>query len=245
MEGSMAKRVSACGERTQAIGKQKIPYASLFWLFLIGSIVGFVLEGLWCIVLKGHWESHTATVWGPFCVIYGVGAVAVYLLSILLRGRHPVQQFLAFSASGAAVEYFGSLFQELCFGTFSWDYSEDFLNLGGRVSLQTALVWGTLGLLFVWVAFPGIQRLLQRMQGRIWKIACALLTIFLVIDLLVTFAALVRWRSRESGAETAANPVVHWIDASFGDEAMAVRFPNMRFCGAETSPSSALPGADR
>ena len=169
MEGSMAKRVSACGARAQAIGKQKVSYASLFWLFLIGSVTGFVLEGLWCIVRKGHWESRTATVWGPFCVIYGVGAVAVDLLAVLLRGRHPVQQFLAFSASGAAVEYFGSLFQERCFGTFSWDYSQDFLNLGGRVSLQTALVWGALGLLFVWLAFPGISRLLQRMRGRAWR----------------------------------------------------------------------------
>lgn len=245
MEGSMAKRVSACGARAQAIGKQKVSYASLFWLFLIGSVTGFVLEGLWCIVRKGHWESHTATVWGPFCVIYGVGAVAVDLLAVLLRGRHPVQQFLAFSASGAAVEYFGSLFQERCFGTFSWDYSQDFLNLGGRVSLQTALVWGALGLLFVWLAFPGISRLLQRMRGRAWRVACAALSVFLAADLLVTSAALVRWRRRAEGAGPAANPVVRWIDASFGDEAMAARFPNMRFCGAETPPPSALPKAEQ
>ena len=91
MEGSMAKRVSACGARAQAIGKQKVSYASLFWLFLIGSVTGFVLEGLWCIVRKAHWESRTATVLWPFCVIYGVGAVAVDLLAVLLRGRHPVQ----------------------------------------------------------------------------------------------------------------------------------------------------------
>ena len=88
-----------------------------------------------------------------------------------------MQQFLAFSASGAAVEYFGSLVQERCFGTLSWDYSQDFLNLGGRVSLQTALVWGALGLLFVWLAFPSISRLLQRMRGRAWRVACAALSV--------------------------------------------------------------------
>lgn len=171
--------------------------------------------------------------------------MAVDLLAVLLRGRHPVQQFLAFSASGAAVEYFGSLFQERCFGTFSWDYSQDFLNLGGRVSLQTALVWGALGLLFVWLAFPGISRLLQRMRGRAWRVACAALSVFLAADLLVTSAALVRWRRRAEGAGPAANPVVRWIDASFGDEAMAARFPNMRFCGAETPPPSAPSEAEQ
>ena len=59
MEGSMAKRVSACGARTQAIGKQKVSYASLFWLFLIGSVTGFVLEGLWCIVRRSYiWKNR-------------------------------------------------------------------------------------------------------------------------------------------------------------------------------------------
>ena len=59
MEGSMAKRVSACGARAQAIGKQKVSYASLFWLFLIGSITGFVLEGLWCIVRRSYiWKNR-------------------------------------------------------------------------------------------------------------------------------------------------------------------------------------------
>lgn len=111
----------------------KIRYSTLFWLFMLGSVVGFILEGLWCILLQGHWEHHSATVWGPFCIIYGIGAVAVYLLSVVLKNQNLLVQFAAFTVSGAAVEYFGSLFQELCFGSVSWDYSEHILNLGGRV----------------------------------------------------------------------------------------------------------------
>ena len=120
-------------------------YATLFWLFMFGSVAGFVLEGLWCVLTDGRWESHTATVWGPFCIIYGIGAVAVYLLSGLLKGRSLPVQFAAFTLSGAAVEFFGSLFQELCFGSVSWDYSAHLLNLGGRVSLKMALMWGAMG----------------------------------------------------------------------------------------------------
>ena len=126
-------------------GGFKADYATLFWLFMFGSVAGFVLEGLWCVITDGHWESHTATVWGPFCIIYGIGAVAVCLLSGLLREKSLPVQFAAFSASGAAVEFFGSLFQELCFGSVSWDYSGHLLNLGGRVSLKMALMWGRAG----------------------------------------------------------------------------------------------------
>ena len=83
------------------------------------------------------------------------------------------------------------------------------------------------------------------MRGRAWRVACAALSVFLAADLLVTSAALVRWRRRAEGAGPAANPVVRWIDASFGDEAMAARFPNMRFCGAETPPPSAPSEAEQ
>ena len=83
--------------------------STLFWLFLAGSVAGFFLEGIWCVFTKGHWEHHSATVWGPFCIVYGIGAVLVYLLSAVLKGRNLPLQFLLFSASGAAVEYGSSL----------------------------------------------------------------------------------------------------------------------------------------
>ena len=28
----------------------KFTYRTLFWLFLFGSVIGFILEGLWCIL---------------------------------------------------------------------------------------------------------------------------------------------------------------------------------------------------
>ena len=143
-----------------------ILYSTLFWLFMLGSVVGFVLEGLWCVLLKGHWEHHSATVWGPFCVIYGVGAVAVYLLSVVLRNKNIRIQFVAFMVSGAAVEYFSSLFQELCFGSVSWDYSDHIFNLGGRISLQMALIWGILGILFMRFVFPFINCLFEKNERK-------------------------------------------------------------------------------
>lgn len=63
----------------------KADYVALFWLFMAGSALGFIAEGLRCVLTDGHWENHSSTVWGPFCIIYGVGALAVYLISGLLR----------------------------------------------------------------------------------------------------------------------------------------------------------------
>jgi len=74
--------------------KSKITYPKLFWIFMFGSLAGFALKGLWCIFKTGAWESHSSTVIGPFCIIYGFGAVVVYLISTWMNGRRLPLQFI-------------------------------------------------------------------------------------------------------------------------------------------------------
>lgn len=225
MEDAAAKYVGAANtgrEETQV----KTDYATLFWLFMAGSVLGFIAEGLWCVLTDGHWESHSSTVWGPFCIIYGFGAVAVYLISGLLRGRGLAGQFVAFSVSGAAVEFLGSLLQELCFGSVSWDYSAHALNLGGRVSFKMALMWGVLGVAFIRLVFPALRRVLSRIQGNGARAFCVVMSMFMAVNLAVTSAAILRWRDRNADV---GSPFVQWIDSTYDDSTMARIFPNMVF----------------
>lgn len=206
----------------------KIGCPALFWLFCFGSIAGFVLEGLWCILTKGHWENHSATVWGPFCIIYGIGAVAVYLLSIPLQRKGFAVQFAAFTISGTVVEYLGSLLQELCLGSVSWDYSAHALNLGGRVSLKMALMWGVLGIAFLRLVFPFLGRLLKKLNGGVWRIACVGMAVFMLVNLLTSVAAVSRWRARMQGIE-ATSAAAQWLDDTYDDQTMRKLYPNMKF----------------
>ena len=213
----------------------RVDYTTLFWLFMFGSVAGFVLEGLWRIVTLGHWENHSSTVWGPFCLIYGVGAVTAYLLAGALRKLGVIAQFAAFTASGAAVEFFGSFFQELCFGSVSWDYSEHVLYLGGRVSLKMALMWGALGIIFIRFAFPLLKRVLEKLSGRSSRVLCIVMTVFMAINCTVTSLAITRWRDREEPADSA---VIRWIDETYDDEAMEHIFPNMVFADGRSGNES-------
>ena len=96
-------------------------YEELFWVFFVGSILGFIVEGIWHILLTGEWVDHSATVIGPFCIVYGVGAVAAFAVAKIVPRHRVGLQFLAFAVTGGAVEYFTSLFQERTFGSVSWD----------------------------------------------------------------------------------------------------------------------------
>ena len=66
----------------KAFGKRVFQaYEELFWVFFLGSILGFLIEGIWNIILVGEWVDHSATVVGPFCAVYGVGAVAAFVVA--------------------------------------------------------------------------------------------------------------------------------------------------------------------
>jgi uncharacterized membrane protein len=203
-------------------------YAELFWVFFFGSILGFLIEGIWNIILVGEWVDHSATVVGPFCAVYGVGAVGAFLVSRLLPRRAVGLQFLAFAFTGGAVEYFTSLFQERTFGSVSWDYSSHTLNLGGRVSAQMAILWGMLGTVFVGLIYPTLKKLLGRMHTQKWHIFCVACSVFMAFNLILSASAIFRWKERKE----ALPPSSRWesyLDATYPDVHMEYVYSDTHF----------------
>ena len=47
----------------------------------------------------------------------------------------------------------------MLFGTVSWDYSGTPFNIDGRTNLMFALIWGTLGLIWIKEIYPAMSRM--------------------------------------------------------------------------------------
>ena len=216
-------------QEKKAFGKRIFrAYEELFWVFFFGSILGFVIEGIWHIILTGEWVDHSATVVGPFCTVYGVGAVAAFLVSHLLPRRAVGLQFVVFAVTGGAVEYFTSLFQEKTFGSVSWDYSSHTLNLGGRVSAQMAILWGFLGMVFVGLIYPSLKKLLGRMHTQRWHIFCIACSVFMAFNLAISASAILRWKERGE-ALPPSNKWESYLDATYPDARMEYVYSDMHF----------------
>ncbi len=203
-------------------------YAELCWVFFLGSLLGFLIEGVWNIILVGEWVDHSATVVGPFCIVYGVGAVAAFVVARIIPRRRVGLQFLAFALTGGAVEYFTSLFQETAFGSVSWDYSSHTLNLGGRVSAQMVILWGFLGMVFVGLIYPTLKKLLHRMHTRRWHIFCVACSVFMAFNLFASASAILRWKERRDGLP----PSSRWetyLDNTYPDAHMEYVYSDMHF----------------
>lgn len=57
--------------------RNKITLHQLFWYFIFFSIAGLIIETLYCFITTGNIESRKGLIWGPFCPVYGVGAVVL------------------------------------------------------------------------------------------------------------------------------------------------------------------------
>ena len=210
-------------------------FAALLWLFISGSLLGFVMEGIWHLLRTGTWGFRVATLWGPFCIIYGAGAVVMYLIALQVKGKQLLSQFLAFALAGSAVEYFSGLFQETAFGTVSWDYSHHPFNLGGRISMRMTLIWGILGMALMYLMLPVLLSTFNRLQLGSRPLLYRSAALFMCVNLLWTGIALLRWQERTLTSTPASNTVEAWMDHHWPDERMQERFPNMIFSYADTA----------
>lgn len=90
----------------------KITYPKIFWLFLFGSLLGVLIEGFWCLIKYGCWETHVVTVFEPLCIIYGLGTAGCYVGSVLLENKKLITKFLSFALIGTVVEFAAGLILE-------------------------------------------------------------------------------------------------------------------------------------
>ena len=120
----------------------------LFAYFIIYSIAGYVIETIFGIITKGVWESRQSFLYGPFCAIYGLGAV-VMIIFLQYFNKNNNTLFWGGFLIGSVVEYVLSLIGEIVFHAIWWDYSNMPLNLNGRICVFYSIFWGLLAIYLV------------------------------------------------------------------------------------------------
>ena len=159
----------------------------VFWVFLVGSIIGYIVETIVAIVQTGHYESRQGLVYGPFIPVYGIGILLYYFIVPNIKDMKKV--FLLSMLLGGLIEYMCSYIQEICFGTVSWDYSELWFNLNGRTSLLHCIYWGIAGVLFIKYIYPWIMKIDTYVRKRNFKVVTLILTVFMVFNITISCMA--------------------------------------------------------
>lgn len=170
--------------------RKRVDIWSIFMYLILYSIAGFFIETIFGAFTKGVIESRKSFLYGPFCAIYGIGAIAMILF--LKNEKNIVKLFFGGAIIGAIVEYGMSFICEKYFGVKWWDYSHMLLNIHGRTCLFYAISWGVLAIVLIKYVNPQVDKFINILKEKknIFKVATILLIAFFSVDAVLTGYAL-------------------------------------------------------
>jgi len=202
-------------------------FDKLFWVFLIFSFLGVLIEGFFCLYAYGHWESHVLTVFGWLNFLYGAGAVSFYAGAVKLKSVSFLKKVLILTLAATLMELISGLLLKYGLGMRAWDYSDQLIHFQGIISPAFSLIWA----LMAGAVCLGCEKMdssLERHRRTGTRVAAVVLSVFIVINFLLTTATIIRWSERHRGIPAHSQASL-LIDRYADDDWMSTRFVEWKF----------------
>lgn len=223
---------------------QGFTITTLLAYFIIYSIIGFIIETIFGILTKGVLESRKSFIIGPFCSIYGLGAV-IMILALQKFKKNNYTLFFGGFLVGSIIEYVVSLIGEAIFHVVWWDYSDMAFNINGRICVAFSMFWGILAIYLITHFNPKVDKFLEKFSYKQLKKAVIIIMIFLMIDMVITgiglkvfFVRLVSENKVQLNIEEKYidkyieqyknMPMKSLVDKIFSNKEMLKTFPNLK-----------------
>lgn len=209
----------------------KITIHQTIWYLMIFSIIGLIVETLFCYFTTGVIESRKGLIFGPFCPIYGLGAtLIIFVLNSLKNNK--IKLFVYGGILGSGIEYLISFGLEAFYGTRFWDYSFLKFNLNGRICVTYTLFWGILAFILIKFVKPFIDRIINKIN---YKLLDNAIIFFAILDVFFTIWGINVYRNRAINTYYGIDnynkkSIIHDIENDiFENTKMQKIFPNIRF----------------
>ena len=200
----------------------------IFIIFMIGSIIGYIVEMIVALVQNGHFVSRQGLLYGPFTPVYGIGILVYYIFFKIVKTRNKGIVFISSMILGGITEYLCSYIQEKAFGTISWDYSDWIFNINGRTTLIHCTYWGLAGLLYISYIEPLIPKIEEFVKNHKVKIMATSVAVFMIFNIAISSMAAIRQKERLEDIP-AEDSMDRFLDNMYPDEYMDEVFANKKY----------------
>ncbi len=162
-----------------------------FFYFMLYSMIGWIYEVFLEVVVYRWGFPNRGVLFGPYCVIYGFGALIliftlgglqkkkIYLGKILVT---PLLVFVGIVVITTVVELIGSYIMEFTSGGWMWDYTRFAFNFQGRIALNPSIRFGIGGMIFLYVLQPLFVRLTKKIPEKAFSVLTGVLAVLFIID---------------------------------------------------------------
>jgi len=153
--------------------------------FFIYSVLGWILETVYAYIVLGHFENRGFLI-GPMCPIYGFGMLILTVGLEKYKG-HNAKLFFVAAFVLTYFEYLAGFALDVVFGLKWWDYTNDFLNINGRICLFFTVSWGIIALLVVNYIHPFTEKIVDKALNKTTPIMLDIVVKVFVMILIIDF----------------------------------------------------------
>lgn len=148
--------------------------------FIVYSILGWFVESVYMSICSKKLVNRGFGK-GPFCPIYGFGAVTGYLVLHPLSGNY----FLLYLSGAVLATIFEFLVGKLMlkiFGQVWWDYNDKPCNYKGIICLESTIAWGFYAIIVITFLQGKIIDFIDRYDYRLGINMCKIALLIVIVD---------------------------------------------------------------
>ena len=163
-------------------------------IYDIVYLFAFYSFGGWCLEVSYYFKNEKRFVnrgflKGPFCPIYGFCIVTLVFLLESYKHNIPLLFLSAFFIT-SFLEYFTGFILEKTFKAKWWDYSDDPLNIHGRVCVPYSLIWATGEVIIITIINPIITNAIYRIPYFLTSFLFYFIVFYFLLDFSITVFSL-------------------------------------------------------
>lgn len=201
----------------------------LFWIFILGSILGCIVEEIWCLIKNKVYQIRKILIYSPMIPIYGFAAAIIVMIADKVGYDYFKIFFIGMIVAGI-VEYVSSYIQEKVFHTISWDYSKMPFNLHGRINLIYLIAFGLYAVLFIKQLVMIVDVINIDINSTFFEFLTVIIFILFMLDVCLSVLATYRQKERRKGKK-AQNRLERMLDKRYNDERLNQIYNNSVYIG--------------
>ena len=153
--------------------------------FIVYSILGWLVESIYMsfcnkkITNRGFGK-------GPFCPIYGVGALAGYVILSPFKGNH-LGIYIIGAISATIFEFIVGKLMIKFLGALWWDYNNKPFNYKGIICLESTIAWGFYALGIVYFLQNAVYSLVDRIHRGLGIVIISIVFFIVFVDYMIQF----------------------------------------------------------